>query len=493
MADGEMAGTGIAGLDQIMNGGLAKGHLYLIDGEPGSGKTTVALSFILEGARRGETGLYITLSETEAELRLSARSHGWEIGPLVTVRELVPPEALLAAGPAQSLLYPSDFELGETTRMIFELFEEIRPQRVVLDSLSEIRLLAQNSLRYRRQIMAMKQYFARSDATVLLLDDLVTERGDRTVHSLVHGVVNLAQITPEYGPERRRARVLKYRGNAYAGGYHDMRIRTGAVEVYPRLVAQHHTRDFDREATSSGIPEFDRLLAGGIERGSSTLVLGPSGAGKTLVGLQFLLAAIGRGERAAMLSFDEEFGLLVRRLLLLGIDLEAEMKRGLLRIDHLDTAEITPGEFAQLVRRRVADWGAQAVLIDSLNGYQASMPDEAAQLAHMHELLQYLNRQGVTTFLTIAQHGLVGDMKSPVDITYLADTVILLRYFEAMGRMRRALSVIKKRMGGHEHTIREYRITEAGLVLGEPLEEFQGVLRGVPVFVGQDLTRLMGG
>lgn len=492
MAADDMAGTGIPGLDRITNGGLARGHLYLVEGKPGTGKTTVGLSFVLEGARRGEKALYITLSETEAELRLSARSHGWTIDPVVTVHELVPPETLFEPEAAQTLLYPSDLELGATTRMIFDLYEQTRPERIVLDSLSEIRLLAQNPLRYRRQILALKHYFARSDATVVLIDDLAGAGADRTVHSLVHGVLHLEQRTPDYGAARRRARVVKYRANPYSGGDHDMRIRTGSIEVYPRLDQRGEMAPFKREPTTSGIDELDALLGGGIERGSSTLILGPAGAGKSLVALRFALAALARGEKAAMMSFDEELGLMSQRLLPLGIDLGPEIERGAFLVDQFDTTGLTPGEFAEIVRRRVVEDGARTVLIDSLNGYQASIPSETAWSQHMHELLQFLNRAGIATFLTVAQHGLVGDMRSPVDFTYLADTVILLRYFEAAGQMRRAISVIKKRMGGHEHTIREYRITEAGLVIGEPLDDFNGVLRGVPTYVGEDPTRLMG-
>jgi circadian clock protein KaiC len=354
----------------------------------------------------------------------------------------------------------------------------------VLDSLSEIRLLAQSSLRYRRQILAMKHYFVRSGATVLLLDDLTSESLDKTVHSVVHGVIRLEELAPVYGAERRRMRVLKFRGQKFRGGYHDFAIATGGVTVFPRLVAAEHRARFARDTVRSGIAELDALLGGGIERGSSTLVLGPSGTGKSIFTLQFAVAAMRRGERAAMFVFDEELGLLFQRARSLGFDLEALRDAGLLHIEQVDAAELSPGEFTHRVRDRVALTGATTVVIDSLNGYQSAMPEENALILHIHELLQYLNRQGASTFLTVAQHGLVGDMKSPVDVTYLADTVILLRYFEAMGRVRRAVSVIKKRTGAHEDTIREYRIGAGGLSLGEPLDQFQGVLRGVPNFVG---------
>ena len=479
------AKTGVQGLDDILSGGLTRCHVFLLEGSPGTGKTTIALQFLMQGAELGERCLYISLSETEEELRDSALSHGIEIAEQIEIFELVPPESLLDADQQQSLLYSSDLELGETTKLIFQAFERAKPARVVIDSLSEIRLLAQSSLRYRRQILALKHFFSRSDATVLLLDDMTAENMDKTVHSVVHGVIHLEQLAPDYGSERRRLRVVKYRGQSFRGGYHDFVIKTGGVAVFPRLRAIEHKMGFQRMTLRSGVREFDELLGGGIERGSSTLLIGPAGAGKSLFALQFIDAAIKRGEKAAIFIFDEELGLLFSRTKSMGLDLEKMRDDGSLYIEQLDAAELSPGEFAHRVRDRVASFDAKAVIIDSVNGYQASMPEENALILHMHELLQYLNRQGCNTFLTVAQHGLVGDMKSPVDVTYLADTVILLRYFEAHGRVRRAVSVIKKRTGKHEETIREFRIGEKGLTLGEPLSDFQGILRGVPTFVGK--------
>ncbi|OWV90672.1 circadian clock protein KaiC [Rhizobium sp. R635] len=477
------ARTGVSGLDTILAGGLSTGHVFLLEGNPGAGKTTIALQFLIEGARLGERGLYITLSETESELRAGAASHGMVVDGNIEVFEVVPPESLLDSDQQQSLLYSSDLELGETTKEIFAAFERTKPSRVVLDSLSEIRLLAQSSLRYRRQILALKHYFARQGATVLLLDDLTSDVLDKTVHSVVHGVIHLEELAPGYGSERRRLRIIKYRGQAFRGGYHDFTIQTGGVVVFPRLVAAEHRSNYLRDEISSGIAKLDLLLGGGLERGSSTLILGPAGTGKSTFSFQFLAAAVARGEKAAAFIFDEELGLLFARLRALGMDLEAMRDAGLVHIEQLDAAELSPGEFAHRVRDCVDKSGAKTVIIDSINGYQASMPDENSLILHMHELLQYLNRQGANTFLTVAQHGLVGDMKAPVDVTYLADTVVLLRYFEAAGRVRRAVSVIKKRTGSHENSIREYRIDGAGLTFGEPLVGFQGVLRGVPEFV----------
>src|SRR4051812_35084882 len=479
------AKSGIWGLDNILSGGFSRGHVFLVEGAPGTGKTTVALQFLLEGLRAGEKCLYITLSETERELREGAASHGWSLDDGIEVFELLPPESLLDSDQQQSLLYSSDLELGETTKQIFEAVERARPDRVVLDSLSEIRLLAQSSLRYRRQILAIKHYFAKFGTTVMLLDDLTAELADKTVHSVAHGVVRLEELAPSYGAERRRVRVIKYRGVKFRGGYHDATITTGGLNVFPRLVASEFRSSFSRTTMSSGVAELDQLLGGGIEAGSSTLILGPAGTGKSLAAIVFIVAAIARGEKAALFVFDEELGLLFARMKAIGIDFEAMQRRGSLFIDQVDAAELSPGEFAHRVRKRVDQDQIKTVVIDSLNGYQAAMPEENALILHIHELLQYLNRRGAATFMTVAQHGLVGDMKAPVDVTYLADTVILLRYFEAVGTVRRAMSVIKKRTGAHESTIREYRIGSRGLTIGGPLEGFQGVLRGVPLYIGQ--------
>jgi circadian clock protein KaiC len=478
------AATGIEGLDEVLSGGLARNRLHLLEGNPGTGKTTIALQFLLEGAKAGETGIYISLAETEHELRDGAMSHGWTLGENIEIFELVPPESVLDPDQHQSLLYSSDLELGETIKRIFEAINRLKPKRVVIDSLSEIRLLAQSSLRYRRQVLALKHYFAQHNSTVIMLDDLTTESSDRAVHSIAHSVIHLDQLAPIYGGERRRLRVAKCRGQSFRSGFHDFVISEGGIVVFPRLVAAEYRKAFAGKTLASGVAELDQLLGGGITAGSSTLILGPAGTGKSLLVLQYLAAAVKRGERAALFAFDEELGLLYQRAKGLGFDLEAMEKDGKLIIEQVDAAEVSPGEFSHRVRGCVDRKDIRTVAIDSLNGYQASMPEEQFIVLHLHELLQYLNRQGTATFLTIAQHGMVGDMKQTIDVTYLADTVIMMRYFEAVGHVRRAISVMKKRTGSHENTIREFRINSQGMTLGPPLTQFQGVLRGVPSFVG---------
>jgi circadian clock protein KaiC len=481
------ARTGVEGLDDILAGGFTEGRVFLLEGSPGTGKTTIALRFLMEGAAQGEQGLYVTLSETANELRIAAASHGWTLGDKIEVFEVVPPESLLDAGQQQSLLYASDLELGETTKLVFEAVERTKAKRIVVDSLSEIRLLGQSSLRYRRQILALKHYFARHNATVLLLDDLTAEINDKTVHSVANGVVRLEEMAPDYGSERRRLRVIKYRAQAFRGGYHDFIIKTGGVQVFPRLIAAENRQSIKRGRITSGIFGLDTLLGGGIEQGSSTVLIGPAGCGKSLITLQFVSEAIRQGGKAAMFIFDEEIGLLFDRAKPLGFDLAAMRDSGKLTISQQDAAELSPGEFAHRVRAAAIDPAVKTVVIDSLNGYQAAMPQENSLTLHMHELLQFLNRQGVSTFLTVAQQGMMGDMRSPVDVTYLADSVIMLRFFEARGSVKRAISIVKKRTGKHESTIREFWIDD-GLHVGDPLTNFHGVLRGVPLILSDPAT-----
>jgi circadian clock protein KaiC len=486
------ATIGIPGLDDILAGGLSRRHTFLLEGEPGSGKTTIALQFLLQGAADGERALYITMSETESELRDGATSHGWSLPSNIEILELVPPESLLDTDQRQTLIHASELELGESIERMLKEVERVKPDRIVVDSLSELRLLAQSSLRYRRQVLTLKHHFARLGSTVLLLDDLTTDTLDKTVHSVAHGVIRLEHLAPAYGADRRRLRVLKYRGTAARGGFHDFIIGDTGVDVFPRLVATEHKTGFDRDELKSGNAALDALLGGGIETGSSTLVIGPTGTGKSLLALTFIAAAIARGERAAIFAFDEEVGLLFKRMKAFGIDLEALRRSGDVIVEQVDAAELSPGEFSHRVRAAVDVHEVKTVVIDSLTGYETAMPEEHAIVLHLHEILLYLNRRGVTTFVTVAQHGLVGDMGSPVDVTYLADTVILLRYFEADGDIRRAISVVKKRTGAHESTIREYRIGDGGLRLGEPLRGLQGVLQGTPLYTGEQ-GALLGG
>lgn len=474
---------GIQGLDDILYGGIERNRMYLLEGRPGTGKTTMAMQFLIESRRVGERALYITLSETEEELRATATAHGWDMTG-IDIFELVPPESLLDEAQTQSLLYSSDLELGETTRAVFEVVERMRPQRVVIDSLSDIQLLAQSSLRYRRQMLAMKHFLSRHDCTALLLDDMTAELTERTVHSIVHGVLHLEELSPLFGTDRRRLRVSKLRGQGYRGGFHDFAIVQGGVRVFPRLVAAEHQVPFAPGTLRSGIERLDALLGGGLDRGTSTLVVGPSGSGKTMVGLVFALAAARRGGRSAIFVLDEDVRLLEGRAVMIAADFAELQASGRLRIEQIDPAELSPGEFAHRLRHLVENEGVTAIVIDSLNGYSAAMPQEHFLMLHLHELLSYLGRRGVVSLATMAQPGVVGDMRSPVDITYLADTVMLLRFFEMGGAVRRAISVIKKRSGPHQDTIHELSMRDSAISLGEPLRHFQGILRGMTTYHG---------
>ncbi|HEY2588548.1 MAG TPA: ATPase domain-containing protein [Tepidisphaeraceae bacterium] len=474
--------TGTAGLDQILGGGFTRNRLYLIEGDPGAGKTTLALCYLLQGAKQGERGMYVTLSETREEINAVAESHGWSLDPIHVV-ELVASEENLTPDSQYTMYHPSETELGETTRAVLEQVERFKPTRVVFDSLSELRLLAQNPLRYRRQILALKQFFAGRNCTVLLLDDRTSEESDLQVRSIAHGVLTLEQLSPEYGAERRRLRVVKMRGKAYKGGYHDFTIVRGGLDVFPRLVAADHHQAFARDQVTSGVGPLDRLLGGGLDRGTSTLIMGPAGSGKSSVAVQYACAAAARGERAALFAFDESRGTLLTRSAAMGMDLQSQIDAGRIVVQQIDPAELSPGEFVHAVRRQVETCDCRLVIIDSLNGYMNAMPEEKFLSIQLHELLTYLGQKGVTTILVVAQHGLVGGtMQSPVDVSYLADSVILTRYFEYKGRVKKAISVVKKRSGSHEETIRELRLDTGGIRVGEPLEALHGVLTGVPRF-----------
>jgi circadian clock protein KaiC len=480
--------TGISGLDDILGGGLTPDRLYLVEGTPGTGKTTLGLGFLLTGAKVGETGLYITLAETEVELRAVAKTHGWSLDP-ISLFEMVPAEGL-AEDQEQTLLHPSEVELGETLRGIMAKVDEVRPTRVVIDSLSELRLLAQSPIRYRRQILALKHFFTTRACTVLVLDDKSTSGSDVQLHSIAHGVISLEQILSGFGAQRRRIHIVKMRGVRYRGGYHDFEIERGGLRVYPRLVAAEHGTEYAGDFVSTGSAEFDALLGGGLVPGTATLLTGPAGVGKTTASVQSMVAALKRGDHTVYFLFDERLPTLMRRSAALGMDLQPYLDSGQLLLRAIDPAELSPGEFAGAVRQAVEEHGAKVVVIDSLNAYLQSMPNEQFLILQMHELLTYLGQLGVVSLLILGLHGVMGDIRSDVDLSYLADTVLQLRYFEAYGEVRQAISVIKTRTAKHERTIREFKIADSGVAFGEPLREFQGVLTGVPTFSGESKTLL---
>ena len=480
--------TGIAGLDDVLNGGLPRGHVFLVEGEPGAGKTTLGLQFLMNGGSNGARVLYVTLSESEREIRTVARSHGWSLENIV-IYEFTPNEDSLKPDDQYSAFHPSDVEFEDTMQRILAEVDRLQPARVVIDSLSEIRLLARNSLLYRRQILALKQFFTNRNCTTLLLDDRTATEHDLRLQSVAHGVLMLEKVPREYGRTRRRLHVAKMRGCIYREGFHDYSILTGGVEVYPRLIASEHRGNMLFDRASSGIPRLDELWGGGLDRGTSTLLLGPAGSGKSSIALAYAIAAARRGERAAMYLFEEWIELSCKRGAGLDMDPAPHLASGKLTMEQIDPAELSPGEFIQHVREAVERDNAKVVVIDSLNGYINAMPGEHHLALQMHELLGFLNQRGVLTILVLAQAGLMGtNMTTPVDLSYLADNVMLLRYFEATGRVRKALSVVKKRSGRHEDTIREIHFGEGCISIGEPLEAFRGILTGIPVYTGSEAT-----
>lgn len=479
------AATGIEGLDDILRGGLPRKRIYLLQGDPGVGKTTLGLQFLLEGRRAGEQGLYVTLSETEEELRAGAATHDWSLDGLA-IHQLSTPEEMIQAQTQNTLFHPAEVELNETIDRVMKLVDRTKPLRVVFDSLSEMRLLAGDLLRYRRQILALKQHFVGRNTTVLFLDDGTADTGDMQLQSLAHGVIALEKLAPAYGAVRRQLEVVKLRGIDFRSGKHDYTIERSGLRVFPRLVAAEHHKGFAREPLPSGVADVDILLGGGLNRGTSTLLLGPAGSGKSTLATRYVHAALSRGEHVAMFSFDENVDTMFARAASTGMALEGFVERGLLLVRQVDPAELSPGEFAHLVVQSVERHRARVLVIDSLNGYLMSMPDERFLVIQLHELLTYLGQLGVTTLLVVAQHGLLGNMQTPVDITYLADTVVLFRFFEAGGKVRKALSVLKKRIGKHEDTIREIQIGAEGVRVGPPLAEFRGILTGTPTYAGRD-------
>jgi circadian clock protein KaiC len=480
----QRARTGIRGLDEVLGGGLPRDHIYLIEGDPGVGKTTLALQFLLEGVQAGEKALYITLSETAHEVRLIAASHGWSLDGLAMF-ELSALEAQMRVDAENTVFHPSDVELTETTRAVLAYISSVKPARVVFDSLSELRLLAQSHLRYRREVLNLKTYFSKARATVIMLDDRTSDPNDMQLQSLAHGVLSLQQHAPEYGADRRRIRIVKMRGIPFQTGFHDFDLSTGGITVYPRLIAAAHKRPFKTEMVQSGLDSLDAMLGGGLDRGTSTLLMGPSGVGKSVLVAKFAVAAAMRGERVAIFAFDELRQITISRADSLGMEISRYVDNGQITIQQIDPAEMGPGQFSARIQALVAE-GVRMIAIDSLNGYLLSMPAERYMYIHLHELLAYLGQLGITTLMNMAQAGIVGAIQSPVEVSYIADCVLLLRYFEAAGRVRKAISVVKKRTGLHEDTIRELSIDHRrGVVLGEPLERFRGVLTSVPEFLGE--------
>jgi circadian clock protein KaiC len=472
--------TGIEGLDDVLGGGFIPSRLYLIEGNPGSGKTTLALQFLLEGRRNGEHGLYLTLSETKEELIAGAASHGWSLDGIEIV-ELATKDSAFASDNHLTMFNPSEVELSETTMAVLAAVERSNATRVAFDSLSEMRLLAQSSLRYRRQILALKQFFIGRDCTVLLLDDCTSDGSDLQLQSIAHGVVSLSQLSPDYGAERRRLRIAKFRGTTFRGGYHDFIIARGGLRVFPRLVSAEHRQHFDLSPVKSGVDGLDALLGGGPDRGTSTLFIGPAGTGKSTLAMQYAVAAARRGEHAAIFAFDERINTLIARSKSVGLDFTEGTTPGTVSVRQVDPTELSPGEFTHLVRETVEQHRTSVVVIDSLNGYLNAMPHERYLTAQLHELLAYLSERGVCTLMVVAQHGVIGtNMMTPVDTSYLADSVVLFRFFEHAGKVKRAISVVKKRSGFHENTIREFRTGPKGISLSTSLMGFQGVLSGSP-------------
>ncbi|WP_452029495.1 ATPase domain-containing protein [Azospirillum palustre] len=481
--------TGIPEFDLVLRGGLPRGRIHLLEGAPGTGKTTIALQLLIQTRDDGKKGLYITLSESGKELESTAASHGWSLDGFA-VFDIVPIEAQLDR--QQSVLYPSEVELGETVRLIIERIERENPEVLVIDTVSELRLLAQDQLGYRRQILALKQFLQGRHCTTLILDDLTHQDGASDLHSLAHSVIVLEQTERTFGSSRRRLRIAKMRGAEYQSGWHDFAITKTNVLVFPGLIAEEHNSDFDQITMESGLPALDELMGGGLMLGTTTMLVGPSGVGKSSIALQYVTAAVERGEHAAYFSFDENFKTLELRSVALGIDIREAVQQDRVGWQRANPSRLSPGQFAWQVRREVEERKARIVVIDSLNSYLSTMPEEKALTLQMHELLTYLNNKGVVTILILAQQGIIGDVHNPVDLSFMSDTVVLLRFFEAEGEVRKAISVVKKRTGVHELSIREFRLFPAGIQVGPQLMDFRGVLTGVPEYDGSTETLLSG-
>jgi circadian clock protein KaiC len=475
--------TGIQGLDEILGGGLPPGQIYLVEGESGAGKTTLGLQFLLAGQRRGERTLWITLSETERQLRQTAQSHGWSLDG-IEVCNPITADGVRHGEEKYSFFSPADVELEQIRQAIVAATERVRPSRVVFDPFSDVRHLAREVLHYRRQVLSLREFFNEHGCTVLLMQELTRgTAGDLQAEALVHGYMTLHQDAPEYGGQRRRVRVHKMRAMRFRDGYHDFSIQTGGIEVYPRLLAPPHVDKHPEQAISSDVVELDSLLGGGMDRGSSLLIMGAAGVGKSTLATQYAVAGARRGEKAIVFIFDESVRSFRARAEKLGFPIAALLEDGTLTLLQVDTAEVSAGRFTNMVMQAV-EGGVRTVVIDSLTGFLNSMPEERFLVAYLHELLTTLGQRDVLTILTLAQHGLVGEVAAPIDLSFLSDTVLLIRYFEAFGKIRRAISAVKKRAGAHENTVREMRIEAGGIHIGEPLTHFQGVLSGVPRFTG---------
>ena len=477
--------TGIAGLDDILSGGLCPNHLYLVEGNPGTGKTTMALQFLLQGSRIGQKSLYVTLSESKTEILEIAESHGWSLGS-VDVFEMNENEDDIRPEAQYTVFNPSDMELADCTAAVLAEVDRLQPTRVVFDSLSELRLLARDSLRYRRQILGLKRYFSGRNCTVLLLDDRTAERHDLQLQSIAHGVIMMESVEREYGIKRRRLEVRKLRGAQFREGFHDYTIKRGGLEVYPRLIASEHHLTLLPTQLDSGIQELNNLLGGGLDSGTSTLLLGPAGCGKSTIAVRYAVSSAEQGDCAAIFVFDETLATLTTRAMGLGLDINKHVESGKVLLRQVDAAELSPGQFVHEIRGLIENQGVKLVIIDSLNGFLNAMPGEQFLAMQLHEMLGYLAQKGITTIMTLAQHGFVGtNFNTPVDVSYLADTVVLFRYFESAGEIKKALSVIKKRSGEHESTIRELVMKKGSIRVGDVLVEFEGVLTGIPKYVGK--------
>lgn len=478
----EKCKTGVPGLDEVLRGGLPRNQLFLLQGQPGTGKTTLALQFLMEGARSGETSLYITFSETQLELEMVANSHGWNLENIAILE--LSALSMGFAGEQSTLFHPSELELSKTIKVLLEKIKEVNPKRIVFDSISELRLLAESSLRYRRQMLAFKEFFIGRGATVIFLDDLTSEAGDLHVQSIVHGVMLLEKFRAAYGAERRQFHIAKLRGVEFRGGTHDYLIQKGGIVIFPRLVSSDFKEDYNRISFSSSLPALDSLLGGGLDSGTSNLILGPAGTGKTTIAIRFAVAAAERGQHVSIYSFEESTKNMVGRAQDLGMDLQKHIKSGKITLRKIDPAELTPGQFAALLRSTSSEEKADMVIIDSLNGYIQAMPEQQFLMLQLHELLSYLSNQGVVTLMILAQAGIMGAMQSPLDLTYLADAVVVTRFFESSGSVKKAISVIKKRSGAHEDTLRELKLSSKGIEVGPVLKEFSGIFTGVPKYNG---------